>query len=483
MIKKIGLIVLVLVINANVFAGYVTWTGAVSDDWSVPENWNTYWVPDTGDVVTIPDDSNCVIYPGTHVVVKDLTIDANMYGTAKDAKLTIKSGASLTISTWNFEMGYTFCTTAKSILNIESDAVVDLTTADPAYGNFLHYSRLGLRHVNLAGTIKVKANRFGYDRTKPNVVNFTERTGKIIIGSNEYIDTWYINFWCRYWLDRGVASGILEDNIIPEWGVTYGFVAEYDGATDTTTFKSVKYVENAKAPMDPQPADEAIDITVTPILSWSAPLKSSGDALTYKVYLSTNPSAMGTGVNVGSATSYDPTGNLLSETAYYWRVDVTDANFGNPVTITGDVWTFDTTMAGAAVLASPADTDSPEVATNITLNWTSDPAATSHLVYLRERNGTWALVSTINAPAATTYTPALLYGKAYDWRVDEVFPGPVTVPGPTWKFHTITPVCNGGLRFAGDEDGDCDVDFEDFAAIATNWMTCAFEPAAACGNF
>jgi hypothetical protein len=36
---------------------------------------------------------------------------------------------------------------------------------------------------------------------------------------------------------------------------------------------------------------------------------------------------------------------------------------------------------------------------------------------------------------------------------------------------------------AGDEDGDCDVDFKDFAMMAENWMSCGFVPAAACGHF
>lgn len=477
MTKKIISLIVVLFLSVNVFALNAIWLGTISDDWSLDDNWSSYWMPNEEDMVSI-NDGNCVIYLGTVGLANDAMVDAGAGSSQSAASLTIKSGASLTTNMYNFELGYT-ATEANSVLNVEQGALLDVAGAAP-FGNFLNAYRQGRSVVNLAGT--VKARNLGFNKDARIIINFTERTGKLVL-KGDYSDPWYITWWARYWLDRDFASGVLDGEIVPEWGVTYGFVSEYDAGTDTTTFKSLKYVENAKAAIDPVPEDEAIDVTVTPVLSWSAPLKSSGDALAYKVYLSTNPSAMGSGVNVGSATSYDPSGNLLSETPYYWRVDVTDANFGNPITITGDVWTFDTTMAGAAVLVSPTDTDSPEVATNITLNWTSDPAATSHLVYMRERNGAWALVSTINAPAATTYAPTLLYGRAYDWRVDEVFPGPITVTGPTWKFHTITPVCNGGLRFAGDEDGDCDVDFEDFALIAENWMTCAFEPAAACGNF
>lgn len=478
MTKKIISLIAILFLSVNVFALNAFWLGTVNDDWNLDDNWSSGWTPN-GDDMVIVRDGNSVIYSGTAALAKDAMVDAGD-GTPTDvnASLTIKTGASLTIGTYNFELGYT-ATEAKSVLNVEYGGLLDVAAPAP-YGNFLNAYRHGKSVVNLAGTIK--ARNLGFVSTSPILINFTERTGKLIL-KGDYSDPWYITWWCRFWLDRGFASGVLDGEIVPEWGTTYGFVSKYDAVAGTTTFTSVKYVANAKIAIDPVPANGAVDITVTPVLSWSAPLKSSGDALTYKAYLSTNPAAMGSGVNVGSATSYDPPGNLLSETKYYWRVDVTDANFGHPVVRTGDVWDFNTTMAGAAVLVSPADRDIPEVATNISLNWTSDPAATSHKVYLRQRNGTWVLMTTITAPAATTYSPTLLYGKAYDWRVDEVFAGPVTVTGPTWKFHTTTPVCNGGAGLAGDADGDCDVDFKDFAVMAENWMTCAFVPSAACGHF
>ncbi len=35
-------------------------------------------------------------------------------------------------------------------------------------------------------------------------------------------------------------------------------------------------------------------------------------------------------------------------------------------------------------------------------------------------------------------------------------------------------------RIAGDVNGDCKIDFEDFAIMASNWLECYLEPAEAC---
>lgn len=476
MCKKVIYLIVVLMLAGNALAANNLWLGTVSNDWNIDDNWSILWVPNDQDMVTINGSSTCVIYPGTSAIAKDLNVVAGD-GTVGDASLTIKSGASLTIPTYNLDLGYT-ATTAKSILTIESGAVLNVVGAAP-YGNFLNAYRPGPQYVNIAGT--VYARNLGFNSTSSIVMNFTERTGKLIVDGN-LSERWYIDWWCGFWLDRGVARG---NPVIPEWEHTYGFTSSYDPGTNKTTFKSVMYVENPLVALDPIPANDADDVPKDQILEWSAPLKSSGGALTYKVYLSTNSGAMGTGTNVGTATSYTPASNLLAATRYYWRVDVTDPNSGNPVVRTGDVWFFDTAAAYAPVLVSPSDGDLPEVLPTISLNWVSDSTPVTHKVYLRYRDAaTWDLIATINKPAATTVTPStLLYGKAYDWKVDEILPNAVTIAGPIWRFHTITPVCNGGVPFAGDEDGDCDVDFSDFSMMAANWLDCAFEPAAACGHF
>jgi len=84
------------------------------------------------------------------------------------------------------------------------------------------------------------------------------------------------------------------------------------------------------------PANGAVDVTQTPILTWTPGLGAS-----YEVYFGANASSLelkGSG-NLGSE-SYEP-GQLEWNTTYYWRVDeANNANANSPWT--GPLWTFTT---------------------------------------------------------------------------------------------------------------------------------------------
>ena len=87
---------------------------------------------------------------------------------------------------------------------------------------------------------------------------------------------------------------------------------------------------------NPDPAKSAVDVTQTPVLTWTPGLGS-----THEIYFGTDASALekkGSG-NLGSE-SYDP-GQLEWNTTYYWRVDEADnANADSPWT--GPLWSFTT---------------------------------------------------------------------------------------------------------------------------------------------
>jgi len=95
----------------------------------------------------------------------------------------------------------------------------------------------------------------------------------------------------------------------------------------------------------PDPANGAVDITQTPILTWTPGVYADS----HEVYFGTDketvrnadsgsPEYKGTG-NLG-AESYDP-GKLLWNTTYYWRID--EANNTNPDSPwIGNVWSFTT---------------------------------------------------------------------------------------------------------------------------------------------
>ncbi|MCP4607153.1 MAG: hypothetical protein GY845_00360 [Planctomycetes bacterium] len=84
------------------------------------------------------------------------------------------------------------------------------------------------------------------------------------------------------------------------------------------------------------PANSAVDITQTPVLTWAP-----GQGATHEVYFGTDPAALelkGSG-NLGSE-SYEP-GLLEWNTTYYWRVDeANSANADSPWT--GPLWSFST---------------------------------------------------------------------------------------------------------------------------------------------
>ena len=100
---------------------------------------------------------------------------------------------------------------------------------------------------------------------------------------------------------------------------------------DVWSFTTVGAVRN------PNPANGAVDITQTPILTWVPGIFAD----THEVYFGTDASSLelkGTG-NLGSE-SFDP-GQLEWNTTYYWRIDeANNANAESPWT--GLLWSFTT---------------------------------------------------------------------------------------------------------------------------------------------
>jgi len=92
--------------------------------------------------------------------------------------------------------------------------------------------------------------------------------------------------------------------------------------------------EGAVAALDP--ANSAVDVTQTPVLTWAP-----GLGATHEVYFGTDAASLelkGSG-NLGSE-SYDP-GQLEWDTTYYWRIDeANNANADSPWT--GPLWSFTT---------------------------------------------------------------------------------------------------------------------------------------------
>jgi len=60
------------------------------------------------------------------------------------------------------------------------------------------------------------------------------------------------------------------------------------------------------------------------------------------------------------------------------------------------------------------------------------------------------------------------WNTTYNWQVDEVIGGVVTYSSPVWTFTTADYECESVL--VGDLNGDCKVNFIDFAMMTDNWL-------------
>lgn len=122
---------------------------------------------------------------------------------------------------------------------------------------------------------------------------------------------------------------------------------------------------------DPTPANESVNVPVDALLSWSTgPDPNNMSQPNPKIrmhylYFSEDPNFAGlapieiaAGNPVGATGSYDPV--LAMDKTYYWRVDEAVDNGsggytapGDPYTIRGKVWTFDTVKSFATIGAQP----------------------------------------------------------------------------------------------------------------------------------
>jgi len=140
----------------------------------------------------------------------------------------------------------------------------------------------------------------------------------------------------------------------------------------------------------------------------------------------------------------------------YWR-DVNNV-FGtwNPQTL-GELPT-------ASWQPQPADGATGVPAEGVSLTWAAGAKATSHMVYF----GTTNPPEFVGEQTDTSFaTGAMLPDVNYYWRIDEKN-SEGTTTGAVWSF-TTTYVCTGSI--ISDLNGNCQVDFLDYAQLADAWAS------------
>ncbi|MCP4423367.1 MAG: choice-of-anchor D domain-containing protein, partial [Chloroflexi bacterium] len=192
-------------------------------------------------------------------------------------------------------------------------------------------------------------------------------------------------------------------------------------------------------PSNPTPQHGAINLTSSdPNLA--IPLKwqggdPDGDAVTYTVYLGTNPSPPQVAAGLGD-TVYTPN-SLQGHTTYYWQVV---ANDGHEITA-GPVWQFSTANRSPYVPNTPTPVNGASgQPLTASLAWSGgdpDDDTVSYEVYFGAEFNPPLVASNITA---VTYDPPgdLQVGNIYYWRIVAT-DGTDTSSSPVWEFRTLSP--------------------------------------------
>ncbi len=169
-------------------------------------------------------------------------------------------------------------------------------------------------------------------------------------GNNTWNDTYPSggNFWSDY-TGEDLFSGPAQ-NQTPSDGigdVPYNLSGE--NATDYYPYMIAEGWINRPpwTPSDPVPEDGAVDVPIDSVLRWNASDPDEADTLTFDVFFGTDENPVQVAANI-TDVFYDPPGNLLFNTTYYWQIRVWDASNAST---TGPVWSFTTEELGDTTLA------------------------------------------------------------------------------------------------------------------------------------
>ncbi len=180
------------------------------------------------------------------------------------------------------------------------------------------------------------------------------------------------------------------------------------------------------------PANGAIDIGLTPLLSWSP----VANAVSYALQVSLQSNFSSTVINRDAVTSTQfQTSTLDGQTKYYWRVRASNAGSAN----WSQSWSF-TTSPGTpdqVSLLAPAD-KSQNVTVNTVLKWNQAQKATSYELQMTKTENDFSETSYEAKDIAGTQhqVPELIYGDVYWWRVRAMNQSGLGAWSESWGYLT-----------------------------------------------
>ena len=232
-----------------------------------------------------------------------------------------------------------------------------------------------------------------------------------------------------------VPSGILTN------GVTYYWRANAANSSGSSPWSAqwnfTTVVSPPAAPNLISPANGATGVSTTPTMTWS----SVAGAISYHIQISQSSqftSLVYDQAGIVSTSHTIPSGFLVGQTQYYWRVSASNAAGEGPFSTTRN-FTTGIGVPAAPFLLAPAN-NATGVPRTATLDWSSVPNATSYRVQVSTDTNFSNLIINVVTGSSSQYTipsNALSYGTLYYWRANATNASGTGPWSLKWNFTTI----------------------------------------------
>jgi len=362
----------VCLISLVFLLGLVSNTSAVNVKWDGGGGANTLWSNAANWDVGVPGTADTVRLDGAYTALIDSTVTANaslLYGPGVDVAglftlnmtggtLNVGSSMQMTYAAvssglWNMSGGTANIATE---LWVGHDGVATITmtggTINVNSGIYIPKISTGDGHVNLDGGV-INAASF-YMRSSGGVGTMDITNGTLIVNGDA----------------RTAINGYITSGWLTAFGGTGTVNVDYNVTNPGKTTVTASIGSKAASP---SPADGAVGVSLSTILSWTAGI----GAVSHDVYFGTDSTPDETEFKGNqTATTFNP-GTLNFGITYYWRIDEKDASGG---TTTGNVWSF-TTRTGSVILRKGPYLMYQGNNTQMTVLWQLDGSVTCTLAW------------------------------------------------------------------------------------------------------
>ena len=233
--------------------------------------------------------------------------------------------------------------------------------------------------------------------------------------------------------ESGVADTLLQVSLEYETQYYWHVSATNEGGTgEWSAMRSFTTVPDLPGqPVLAVPENGAVDVSVSPVLSWEDAEKADE----YTVQVSRYSDFSNQVVNVNGITDTQYQVSLSTETKYYWRVRaVNDGGNGEWST----VWSFTTVPAAPTVpvLATPDD-GAENISIDTTLVWEQSSRAENYQLQLSEQsNFSSVFIDSVGIEGTSLSINDLSNLTNYYWRVKAINAGGESDWSTVWSFTT-----------------------------------------------